>query len=112
MSKILIVLCAFLMLTFTPSVNADPLVVTSGSLGPLESFFDGPNYSLFGENFSLFGGGGPGSIEAAKCVACQSGGLIGVSAFFAGSGLGGGTFILDGMTFSGVVFAGTLAIWN
>jgi len=57
MSKILLVLCAFLMLTLTPSVKADPLVVTSGSLGPLIGIFDGPEYNLSGENFSIGGGG-------------------------------------------------------
>lgn len=109
MSKIL-PLCAFLMLTLTPSVKADPLVITSGSLGPLTSFFDGPEYSLFGENFSVFGGGEPGSFDPAKCAACMSGDLIGVNAFFAGSSLGGGTVTIDGMTFAGVVFAGTFVI--
>jgi hypothetical protein len=106
MSKILIVLCAFLMLTLTPSVKADPLVVTSGSLGPLIAIFDGPEYRLFGENFSITGGGEPGSSDPPKCFPCVGGDLIGVNSFFAGSSLGGGTVSIDGMTFSGV-FGGT-----
>jgi hypothetical protein len=105
MSKILIVLCAFLMLTLTPSVKADPLVVTSGSLS-ITGIFDGPSYSLFGENFSISGGGEPGSAQPTSCFPCVSGNLLGVGGFFAGSSLGGGTVTIDGMTFSGV-FAGT-----
>jgi hypothetical protein len=105
MSKILIVLCAFLMLTLTPSVKADPLVVTSGSLS-ITGIFDGPSYSLSGENFSISGGGEPGSAQPTSCFPCVSGNLLGVNGFFAGSSLGGGTVTIDGMTFSGV-FAGT-----
>jgi|SRR5688572_19360066 len=106
MSKILIVLCAFLMLTLTPSVKADPLVVTSGSLS-ITGTFDGPSYSLFGENFSISGGGQPGSAGPTSCFPCVSSNLLGVNSFFAGSSLGGGTVTIDGMTFAGVIFAGT-----
>ena len=107
MSKILIVLCAFLMLTLTPSVKADPLVVTGGSLGPLIAIFDGPEYGLLGENFSIGGGGEPGSSDPPKCFPCTPGSLIGVNSFFAGSSLGGGTITIDGVTLSNLVFAGT-----
>jgi len=106
MSKILIVLCAFLMLTLTPSVKADPIVVTSGSLS-VTGISGGPRYSLFGENFSVNGGGELGSSDPQKCFPCVSGNLIGLNGFFAGSSLGGGTVTIDGMTFAGVVFAGT-----
>jgi hypothetical protein len=106
MSKILIVLCAFLMLTLTPSVKADPIVVTSGSLS-VTGIFGGPRYSLFGENFSVGGGGEQGSSQPQQCFPCVSGNLIGLNGFFAGSSLGGGTLTSDGMTFAGVVFAGS-----
>ena len=106
MSKVLIVLCAFLMLTLTPSVKADPIVVTSGSL-TITGIFDGPSYSLSGENFSVIGGGEPGSSDPPKCFPCVSGSLIGVNSFFAGSSLGGGTVTINGMTFGGLVFAGS-----
>jgi hypothetical protein len=101
MSKILIVLCAFLMLTLTPSVKADPIVVTSGSLS-VTGISGGPRYSLFGENFSVNGGGELGSSDPQKCFPCVSGNLIGLNGFFAGSSLGSGTVTIDGMTFSGV----------
>lgn len=101
MSKILIVLCAFLMLTLTPSVKADPLVITSGSLS-VTGLGGGPRYNLFGENFSVSGGGSQGSSAPQRCAACESGNLIGVSGFFAGTSLVSSTVIIDGMTFSGV----------
>jgi hypothetical protein len=106
MSKILLVLCAFLMLTLAPSVKADPLVVTSGSLS-IEGIFDGPSFSVSGENFSIIGGGEPGSAQPTSCFPCETGSLLGVNAFIAGSSLGGGTVTIDGTTFAGVVFAGT-----
>ena len=106
MSKIFIVLCAFLMLTLAPSVKADPLVVTSGSLS-VTGIFDGPSYSLSGENFSISGGGEPGSAQPTSCFPCVSGNLLGVNGFFAGSSLGGGTVTIDGITFDNLVFVGT-----
>ena len=87
MSRILIVLCALLMLILTPSVKADPIVVTSGSLS-VTGITGGPHFSLFGENFSLNGGGEQGSAQPQQCFPCVSGNLIGVNGFFAGSSLG------------------------
>jgi len=106
MSKLLIVLCAFLMLTLTPSVKADPIVVTSGSLS-VTGISGGPHYSLFGENFSVNGGGEQGSSQPQSCFPCVSGNLIGLNGFFAGSSLGSGHLTIEGMTFNNLVFAGT-----
>ena len=108
MSKILIVLCAFLMLTLTPSVKADPLVVTSGSLS-VTGLSGGPRYSLFGENFSVTGGGSQGFAAPQTCAACESGNLIGVGGFFAGTSVGSSTITIDGMIFSGIS-SGTFVI--
>lgn len=107
MSKILIVFCAFLMVTLTPSVRADPIVVTSGSL-TVTGISGGPQFGLFGENFSITGGGEQGSAQVQQCFPCLSGGQIGVNAFFAGgSTLGGGAVTINGTTFTNVVYAGT-----
>ena len=109
MSKLLIVLCAFLMLTLTPSVKADPIVVTSGSLS-VTGISGGPHYSLFGENFFVAGGGEPGSTQAAQCFPCVSGNVIGLNGFYAGGatlGGGGGVVTFEGTTFTNLVFAGT-----
>ena len=107
MSKILLVLCAFLTLTVTPSVKADPIVVTSGSLS-VTGITGGPRFSLFGENFSVNGGGEQGSAQPQQCFPCMGGNLIGLTGFFAGSSLGLGNLSIDGMTFNSVIFAGTL----
>lgn len=106
MSKTLIALCAFLMLTLTPSVKADPIVVTSGSLS-VTGISGGPHYSLFGQNFSVNGGGEQGSSQPQSCFPCVSGNLIGLNGFFGGSSLGGGIVTINGVTFNNLVFAGT-----
>src|ERR1043165_6788951 len=98
MSKILIVLCAFLLLTLTPSVKADPIVVTSGSLS-VTGISGGPSFSLLGENFSATGGGEPGSTQATQCFPCVSGNVIGLNGFYAGGatlGAGGGVVTING----------------
>ena len=110
MPRILIVLCAFLMLALTPSVKADPLVVTSGSLSSTGIINPGQQFTLSGENFSASGSGQLGSTQAQACFPCASGNLISVNGFFAGSSisnLGSGNFIIGGTTFNNVIFGGT-----
>ena len=109
MSKLLIVLCAFLMLTLTPSVKADPIVITGGSL-TVTGISGGPHFGLFGENFSIFGGGEPGSTQATQCFPCSPGSVIALNGFYAGGatlGFGGGVIIFEGTTFTNLVYAGT-----
>jgi hypothetical protein len=106
MPRIVIVLCAFLLLTLTPSVKADPLVITGGSLS-ITGIFDGPSYSVSGQNFSISGSGEPGSFQATACFPCVSGNTIGLNAFVAGSSLGGGTITFEGTTLNNLVFGGT-----
>ena len=106
MSKVVIGVCAFVMLMITPSVYADPLVITSGSLSVNGSAV--PTYTLVGSNFSFTGGGGDtGNSPATGCHPCSS--LIGVnlSSFFVGTSLGSGSATLNGTTFKPVDFLGT-----
>ena len=106
MSKVVVGLCAFVMLMITPSVYADPLVITSGTLTVNGSAV--PTYTLTGQNFSFSGGGGDtGNSPATGCHPCSS--LIGVnlSSFFIGESLGGGSATLNGTTFNPVDFLGT-----
>src|SRR3569832_1628253 len=110
MPRIVLVLCAFLLLTLTPSVKADPLVVTSGSFSSTGIINSGQQFTIFGENFSASGSGQLGSTQAQQCFPCVSGNVISVNGFFAGSivsNLGSGNFIVDGMTFINVIFGGT-----
>jgi hypothetical protein len=111
MSKILIVLCAVLMLTLAQSVKADPLVVTSGSLS-VTGIMGGPSFSLSGENFSIAGGGNLGSAQPQQCFPCESGNLLGLHAFFAGSSLAAGNMTFEGMTFTNLVFGGTFEFFG
>jgi len=106
MPRIVIVLCAFLLLTLTPSVKADPLVITGGSLS-ITGISDGPSYTVFGDNFSIGGSGEPGSFQATSCFPCASGNVLGLNAFVAGSSLGGGFVTIDGTTLNNLVFTGT-----
>ena len=101
MPRILIALCALLLLTIAPSVKADPIVITGGTLTVTGSIPGGPRFTLTGDNFSVSGGGDQGSSPS--CFPCRSGDFISVGGFFAGSSLRAGTVIVDGMTFSGLM---------
>lgn len=104
MSKFLLVLCALFLLTFTPSVKADPLVVTSGSL-TVPGILRAPQYSFGGQNFSISGHGSePGS--APSCFPCVNGNVINMNAVFVGGSLGLGSLTFDGTTLENLVFAG------
>jgi hypothetical protein len=101
MSRIVIALCAFLLLAIAPSVKADPIVITGGTLTVTGAIPGGPRFTLTGDNFSVSGGGEQGSSPS--CFPCRSGDFISVGGFFAGSSLRSGTVIVDGMTFSGLM---------
>jgi hypothetical protein len=108
MSKILIGLCTLLLFaTFTPATaRADTIVVTSGSL-TVPGFFQGPNYSFAGQNFSATAGSGdPGFTAPSSCFPC-GGGNLNVNSFFAGTSLGQGTVTINGTTFNDLFIAGT-----
>lgn len=104
MSKVLIILCAFLTLAIAPSVNADPLVVTGGSLtvpGQLRA----PQYSFTGQNFTVNGHGSEFGA-APSCFPCRGGELIGVNSVFVGGSLGLGSLIVNGASFDNLFFGG------
>ena len=104
MSRILIALSALLLLTLTPSVKADPIVITSGSL-TVPGIFRAPQYSFSGQNFSVTGGGGdPGASP--NCAPCVGGNLISMNSLFVGLSLGSGSVTFDGTTLNSVVFGG------
>ena len=109
MSKFLTGLCALLFIaTFTPSIHAEPIVVTSGSL-TLPGFFSAPSYSFSGENFTVTGSGGEaGSTGPQTCFPCVSGNIINVNSSFGGSSLGQGSATINGMTFNTVVLGGQI----
>lgn len=108
MSKLLIGLCTLILLaTFMPSTAyADTIVVTSGSL-TVPGFFQGPNYSFAGQNFSVTASSGdPGFTGPTSCFPCV-GGSLNVNSFFVGTSLGQGTVTINGMTFNDLFIAGT-----
>lgn len=104
MLRILISLCAFLMLVITPSVKADPVVVTSGSL-TVPGFLRAPQYTFAGQNFSLTGHGSEFG-NAPSCFPCTSGDVINMNSLFVGSSLGLGSLTFDGVTLENMVFRG------
>lgn len=104
MSKILVVLSAFLLLALTPSVKADPLVVTSGSL-TVQGILGTPTYSFGGQHFSVSSNGGdPGNSPL--CFVCVSGDQINMNSMFVGSSLGQGNLTSNGAAFNSVFFGG------
>ena len=89
------ILCAFATLFFvtalTPATaNADPIVITSGTI-TITGSFDGPEFNITGQNFSFVGGSSQGSSTPQHCLPCVSGSSINVNGFFAGSSFSPGT---------------------
>ena len=104
MSKILVVLTALFLLALAPSVKADPLVVTSGSL-TVQGILGTPKYSFGGPNFSVTSNGGdPGNSPL--CIVCVSGDQINMNSLFVGSSIGQGNATFNGTTFNNVVYGG------
>ncbi|HSE21259.1 MAG TPA: PEP-CTERM sorting domain-containing protein [Pyrinomonadaceae bacterium] len=100
MPKLITGFCALLLLVvFTPTTQADPLVITGGTLTVIGSG-GGPTFTFTGENFVLGGAGGePGASAPQLCRPCS--GSISVFSNFAGSSLGGGGITINGMNFFG-----------
>jgi hypothetical protein len=92
------------MLTITPSVKADPVVLTGGQLF-VNGIFGSPSYTISGLNFSVNASGGdPGNTP--NCVPCPSGTPINISSFLVGSSLGSGSATINGVTFNNIFFLG------
>lgn len=104
MSKILVVLSALLLLALAPSVNADPLVVTSGSL-TVPGQFGNANYSFAGQNFSVIGTGHDFSATPI-CSPCKSGDQINMNSTFVGTSIGQGNLTFNGTVFNNMIFGG------
>src|SRR5215208_5643072 len=108
MSKIIVGLCAFVMLVITPSVRADPIVITSGSL-TVTGISGSPTYSISGANFSVTSvGGDPGNTP--NCFPCLPGQTANVSSFLVGSSLGHGPAVINGMSFAELFYSGTFSL--
>lgn len=109
MSKIILSLCAFVMLAITPSVRADTVVITSGSV-LLRGAFSGISYSLAGPNFSINGSGDGGFSAARNCTPCLGGTFLSGFTTVTGNGLGGGFATINGTTFVNIFYTGTLQL--
>lgn len=105
MSKLVIGLCAFILLVITPSVQADPIVITSGSL-TVTGLSGTPKYSISGNNFSVTSVGGD-SGNTPNCFPCLPGQLVNVSSFLVGSSLGHGPATINGVSFAELFYSGT-----
>lgn len=104
MSRLVIAFCALVMLTITPSVKADTVVIESGQLF-VNGIAGGPFYTIIGTNFSATStGGDPGNTP--NCVPCPSGTPINISSFLVGSSLGSGSATINGVTFNNISFLG------
>ena len=108
MSKFVLGLFAFLMLVITPSVNADPIVITSGSLTVI-GLSGSPTYSISGQNFSATSFGGD-SGNTPNCGPCLAGSTTSLSSFLVGTSLGTGNATVNGTTFTNIGFLGTFNI--
>lgn len=107
MSRIIIGLCAFVMLVLTPSVKADPIVITSGSL-TVTGLAGSPTYSISGTNFSVTSVGGD-SGNTPNCFPCLPGQTVSVGSFLVGSSLGHGPATINGVSFPELFYSGTFS---
>ena len=108
MSKFVVVLCAFVLLVITPSVHADPVVITSGSV-TVVGISGSPTYSISGVNFSVTSvGGDPGNTP--NCGPCLSGVPTRTGSFLVGTSLGQGNATINGVTFTNIGFAGSFSL--
>ena len=105
MSKMIIGFCAFVMLVVTPSVMADPIVITSGSL-TVTGLSGSPTYSISGTNFSVTSVGGD-SGNTPNCFPCLPGQTVPVTSFLVGSSLGHGPATINGVFFPELFYSGT-----
>jgi hypothetical protein len=93
------------MLVITPSVKADPIVITSGSL-TVTGLSGSPTYSISGANFSVTSVGGD-SGNTPNCLPCLPGQVANVSSFLVGSSLGHGPAVINGVSFPELFYSGT-----
>ena len=98
MSKLIIGFCAFVMLVTTPSVHADPTVITSGSV----SVGSSTAFTISGQNFSVTGNQ---QISTITCTLCFTGNPTTLDDF--GGPTGQGTVTINGVTFNNVNLAGS-----
>jgi len=110
MSKVVVSLCAFVLLVFAPSVYADPLIITSGSASINNSARLA--YNIAGQNFTIatIGNGETGNAPSATCSPCVSGMPVSAGGFFTGNSLGSGNATINGSTFNNIGFLGTFNI--
>lgn len=108
MSKLIIGLCAFVMLAIPSSAQADPIVITSGSL-TVVGISGRPSYSITGLNFSVTASGGD-TGNTPNCSPCLSGTPVSLSSFLVGTSLGLGSVTIDGTTFNNVGFLGEFSL--
>ena len=107
MSKFVIGLCVFVMLVITPSVQADPIVITSGSL-TVVGLSGSPTYSISGTNFQVTSVGGD-SGNTPNCFPCLPGQTVSASSFLVGSSLGHGPATINGVFFPELFYSGTFS---
>ena len=105
-------LLVILFLLTPASIKADPVVITSGFLSVSGGIFAGPVYSFAGQGFSASGQGEPGNTGPQQCSPCVGGSLLTLNANFAGSSLGSGTAIINGVSFNNMTFAGQIQFFG
>jgi hypothetical protein len=92
------------MFIITPSVQADPIVITDGQVFII-GLSASPSYTITGLNFAVTASGGdPGNTPS--CLPCPSNTPISISSFLVGTSLGSGSATINGTTFNNVGFLG------
>ena len=116
--KVVIGFCVFVLLVVAPTVQADTIIITSGSLSvsaTTVASYTLNGLPLSGQNFSVSASGGDSGLALSTACApmsglCRSGQFINLSSLFFATSLGMGTATLNGTTFNNVNFFGAFAL--
>ena len=91
--------------------TADPLIITGGALTSLPVLFGSTSFTLTGDGFSFVGGDEQGAAGPnSTCRPCVAGDIVSFNGLFSGEyTLGSGPATVNGVSYSNVNYAGTLA---
>jgi len=107
--KVIIGFCVFALWVIAPTVHADTIIITSGSLtvsGATVATYTLNGQPLNGQDFSVTASGGDSGLALSTACGCMSGQFVNLSSFFSATNLGMGTATLNGTTFNNVNFSG------
>jgi hypothetical protein len=91
------------------TASAQDVVIVGGDASVRGNAYSIPQWNVVGTGVSAFAGGGDGGNPGGgSCNPCRPGATLRMSGIFAGSALGSGTAIVNGVRYGRVFFTGAL----